>query len=361
MSGDVDPEDKTEEPTEKRLHDAVERGEVAFSREAPLFASLSATLLVLMFVIPTHAEALLIALVGLIDDPAGWRIERGEDVLALAGPLVDAGMRFLMPTVILLTVAGLLASVAQSPPRIVPDRILPDASHISLRKGLSRVFGARGWTEFLKSLIKLTAVIAVAIMMLIGQKVVLLTAMDIDPGLLPQHVLDLSVKTIATVLVATLAVAAADLGWSRILWRRDHRMSKQEVKEELRQAEGDRMIKARLRSLRLDRSRRRMLSAVPRATMVVVNPTHYAVALRYVRAEGSAPVVVAKGADFIALKIRSIAEDHAIPVVEDKPLARSLYTAVDIDRPIPAEFYRAVAEIVHLIQQRKGQWAQRRP
>ena len=156
------------------------------------------------------------------------------------------------------------------------------------------------------------------------------------------------------------AANLADLAWSRILWRRDHRMSKQEVKEELRQAEGDRMIKARLRSLRLDRSRKRMLSAVPRATMVVVNPTHYAVALRYVRAEGGAPIVVAKGADFIALKIRSIAEDHAIPVVEDKPLARSLYAAVDVDRPIPAEFYRAVAEIVHLIQQRKGQWAQRR-
>jgi flagellar biosynthetic protein FlhB len=237
---------------------------------------------------------------------------------------------------------------------------LPDASRISLRKGLSRVFGVRGWTEFLKSLLKLTAVIAVAAMMLVGQRVVLLTAMDVDPGMLPQRVLDLSVKTVAAVLVATLVVAAADLAWSRILWRRDHRMSKQEVKEELRQAEGDRMIKARLRSLRLDRSRKRMLSAVPRATMVVVNPTHYAVAMRYVRAEGGAPRVVAKGADFIALKIRSIAEENGVPVVEDKPLARSLYAAVDVDRPIPAEFYRAVAEIVHLIQQRKHQWAQRR-
>src|ERR1700689_4139428 len=117
MSGDVDPEDKTEEPTEKRLHDAVERGEVAFSREAPLFASLSATLVVLIFVIPARAEALLTALVGLIDDRAGWRIERGEDVLALAGHILDAVMHFLLPTVIVLTVAGLVASVAQSPPR----------------------------------------------------------------------------------------------------------------------------------------------------------------------------------------------------------------------------------------------------
>ncbi len=170
MSGDVDPEDKTEEPTEKRLQDAVERGEVAFSREAPLFASLTAALVVLVFVIPTHAEALLSALVGLIDDPAGWRIERGEDVLALAGQLVGAAVRFLLPTVIILTAAGVIASVAQSPPRIVPDRILPDASRISLRRGLSRVFGVRGWTEFLKSLLKLAAVITVAAMMLIGQR-----------------------------------------------------------------------------------------------------------------------------------------------------------------------------------------------
>src|SRR5271167_5134064 len=177
---------------------------------------------------------------------------------------------------------------------------------------------------------------------------------------LPERVLDLCAKAIAAVLVATLAVAAADLAWSRILWRRDHRMSKQEVKDELRQAEGDRMLKARLRSLRLDRSRKRMLSAVPRATMVVVNPTHYAVAMRYVRAEGGSPIVLAKGVDLIALKIRAIAEAHEIPIVEDKPLARSLYSGVEVDRPIPAEFYRAVAEIVHLIQQRKSGWAQRR-
>src|SRR6478736_451844 len=140
MSGDVDPEDKTEEPTEKRLHDAVERGEVAFSREVPLFASLSATLLVLIFVLPSRAVALLTALVGLIDDPAGWRIERGEDILALSGRILEAGVRFLLPTVLLLGAAGVLASIAQSAPRIVPDRILPDASRISLRKGLSRVF-----------------------------------------------------------------------------------------------------------------------------------------------------------------------------------------------------------------------------
>lgn len=361
MSADVDSDDKTEEPTEKRLRDSVERGRIPFSREAPLFASLAAALVALIFVIPGRAGALLAGLIGLIDDPAGWRIERAEDILALSGPLVGAAAEFLWPTVVLLMAAGVVASVAQGAHSIVPERLMPDLARISPRGGVRRMFGARGWTEFLKSLVKLTAVIVVAGAMLVGQKALLLSAMEADPGTLPQRILDLTVKTIAAVLVATLAVASADLVWSRILWRRDNRMSKHELKEELKQAEGDRMIKARLRSLRLDRSRRRMLSAVPRATMVIVNPTHYAVAMRYVRAEGGAPVVVAKGADLIALKIRAIAEDYAIPVVEDQPLARSLHAAVDVDRPIPAEFYRAVAEIVHLIQQRNRGWIQTRP
>ena len=360
MSGDVDHDDKTEEPTEKRLHDAVEKGQIAFSREAPLFASLSAALAALVFIVPGRTSALLAGLVGVIDDPGGWRIARGEDALAVAGPLAAASAEFLWPVVALLALAGVVASVAQAAPRVVPDRIMPDVSRISPRAGLRRVFGARGLVEFVKSLIKVGAVGFVSGMMLIGQKAVILTAMDDDPGVLPERILELSVKTIAAVLVATLAVAAADLIWSRILWRRDNRMSRHEVKEELKQAEGDRMVKARLRSLRLHRARKRMLSAVPRATMVVVNPTHYAVAMRYVRSEGGAPIVLAKGVDLTALKIRAIAEAHDIPVVEDKPLARSLHSAVEVERPIPAEFYRAVAEIVHLVQQRKSGWARRR-
>jgi flagellar biosynthetic protein FlhB len=360
VSGDADPEDKTEEPTEKRLHDAIERGQAAFSREAPLFASLSAALVALIFVIPGRASALLAGLIGLIDNPAGWRIERGEDVLALSGPLAGAAMQFLWPVVTLLMAAGVVASISQAMPRIVPNRILPDFARISPRGGLRRLFGMRGIAEFAKSIVKLVAVAVIAAMTLISQKATLLNAMDVDPGTLPERILGLSAEAIAAVLVATLAVASVDLAWSRLLWRRDHRMSKQELKEELKQAEGDRLIKARLRSLRLDRSRKRMLSAVPRATMVVANPTHYAVAMRYVRGEGGAPIVLAKGADLIALKIRAIADAHHIPVVEDKPLARSLHAAVDVDRPIPAEFYRAVAEIVHLIQQKKSGWAQRR-
>ncbi len=356
MSDDQDSDSKTEEATEKKLHDAVERGVVPVSREIPILASLAAILIVMVFVLPTRAERFAGTLIHFLDDPAGWRLERASDVVALGEVMLIAAADFLAPTVLLLMVFGVAASIAQNPPRIVPDRIMPDLERISLGAGLSRVFGPRGWTEFLKSAAKVVAVAVVVASILGGQRYVLTTAMFLDVADLPQRILKVCVDVIAAVLVATLVVAAADLAWARIHWRRDQRMSRHELKEEVKQTEGDRLMKARLRSLRLDRSRKRMLSAVPKATMVVVNPTHYAVAMRYVRTEGGAPIVLAKGVDLVALRIREIAEQHAIPIVEDKPLARALYGAAAVDSTIPPECYRAVAEIVHLIQAKKSSW-----
>lgn len=136
-------------------------------------------------------------------------------------------------------------------------------------------------------------------------------------------------------------------------------MTRQEVKDELKQMQGDPVLKARMRSLARDRSRRRMIAAVPKATVVIANPTHYAVALRYVREESGAPMVIAKGQDLIALKIRQTAEEHGIPVVEDKLLARSLYESVEVDKLIPPEFYKAVAEIILFLMVRGGNAASR--
>ncbi|HYA73955.1 MAG TPA: EscU/YscU/HrcU family type III secretion system export apparatus switch protein [Roseiarcus sp.] len=356
MSDDHDPESKTEEATEKKLHDAVERGVVPVSREVSILASLAAILIILVFVLPARAERFVGTLIHFIDDPAGWRLERASDVIALGEVMLIAAADFLAPTAALLMVFGVVASVAQNPPRFVPDRIMPDLKRISPGAGLSRVFGPKGWTEFFKSTLKIVAVAVVVAMILGGQRYVLTAAMFLDVADLPQRILKLCVHVIAAVLVATLVVASADVVWARIHWLRDQRMSRHEVKEELKQTEGDRLVKARLRSLRLDRSRKRMLAAVPKATMVVANPTHYAIAMRYVRAEGGAPIVLAKGMDLIALKIREIAEQHSIPIVEDKPLARALYDAVAVDSAIPPEFYRAVAEIVHLIQEKKSFW-----
>jgi flagellar biosynthetic protein FlhB len=165
-------------------------------------------------------------------------------------------------------------------------------------------------------------------------------------------------RIVSAICIATIVLVAIDLAWARFSWRRELRMTKQEIKDEHKQSEGDPLVKARLRSLARDRMRKRMIAAVPRATLVVANPTHFAVALRYVREEGGAPLVVAKGQDLIALRIREVAAEHGIPVIEDKALARSLYKTVEVDKMIPPEFYKAVAEIVLYVQ---GRQARTRP
>ena len=346
MSDDQDPDSKTEEATEKKLHDAVERGVVPVSREVSLLASLAAILIVMVFVLPARTERFVGTLVHFLDDPAGWRLERASDVVALGEVMALAAADFLMPTLVLLMVFGVVASIAQNPPRIVPDRIIPDLSRISIIAGLSRVFGLKGWTEFLKSALKIGAVGVVVGIILAGQRYVLAMAMFFDVAELPQRILNLCVGVMAAVMAATLVVAAADLAWARIHWRRDQRMSRYELKEELKQTEGDAMIKLRIRAIARARIKRQMMKRVPKATLVIANPTHYAVAMRYVKGEESAPKVVAKGQGFLALKIREIAEEHGIPVVENKALAKSLYLATQEDQLIPQEFYKAVAEII---------------
>jgi flagellar biosynthetic protein FlhB len=163
----------------------------------------------------------------------------------------------------------------------------------------------------------------------------------------------ITVDILVAVVLVMAAIAAADLVWSRFSWRRDMRMSKQEVKDELKQSEGDPIVKSRIRSVARDRARRRMMTAVPKATLVIANPTHYAIALRYVREENSAPLVVAKGQDLVALKIREIAEENGIPVFEDVALARSMYKQVSVDSVIPPQFYQAVAELVRIVYAKK--------
>jgi flagellar biosynthesis protein FlhB len=355
VAEDTDDDDsKTEEPTEKRIADALEGGNIPISRDASLFASLAALLIVQTLVLPRVTPALAGALVHFLDDPAGWRLAKDSDALELAGLVIDAMTKFVGPPILLIMSFGLITHFAQNTPRIVTDRIMPDFSRISVRAALGRMFGPRGLTEFAKSCAKLVAVGLAVALVVSSQRGLILEAISADPADLPQRLLSLCIKVTAAVTLCMLTLAAADLTWTRIHWRRDLRMSRYDLKEEIRQAEGDRVMKARFRSLRLSLLRRRMMKSVPKATMVVVNPTHYAVAMRYVRGEGPAPKVLAKGVDAVALRIREIAEQHDIPIVEDKPLARALYDAVQVDSVIPAEFYRAVASIVHMIQDRRN-------
>jgi flagellar biosynthetic protein FlhB len=353
---DESDDDKTEEPTEKRLADAIERGNTPISREVAFLCSLVAYLLIEIYVLPSATPDLVASIVHFLDDPSGWRLETGGDAELLLQAVAAIVARFLGPAVFLLMGFGFGGSALQNTPRIVPQRIAPDFRRLSPFSGLARLLGPRGWTEFAKSALKLGVVAGVVGVLVASQRLALIDAMFVDVASLPGRLMSLAVAATTAITLAVLVIAGADFTWTRIHWRRDQRMSRHEVKEEVRQAEGDRMLKARLRSLRLDRSRRNMMKNVPKATMVIVNPTHYAVAMRYARSEGGAPVVLAKGVDLLALKIREVAIEHNVPIIEDKPLARSLYDAVTVDAVIPPEFYRAVAEIVHLIQSKRASW-----
>jgi flagellar biosynthetic protein FlhB len=352
MSDAPDKESQTEEATEKRLHDSIEKGDTPHSREAMLFASLLACLLFCSFFLRANAGRLVVALQQLVDQAAQFDLGAGRNASTLASALVETASEFLLPAFVLAIAAALIAAFGQNPPRLVPERIAPKWDRVSPLAGWSRLTSPRNITEFGKSLAKLGIVGFIAFLILKGEIGDAAATLYSDPAGLADHLLASAIRLLAGIAAAVAALAAADLLWSRLHWKRDLRMSRQEVKDEMKQMQGDPIVKARLRSLALERSRKRMMSAVPTATLVIANPTHYAIALRYVRSEGGAPKVVAKGQDLIALKIREIAEAHDILVIEDKALARSMYDRVDVDMMIPAEFYRVIAELIHFLTSR---------
>jgi flagellar biosynthetic protein FlhB len=349
MAEETDKESKTEEATEKKIQDAIERGNLPVSREAAVFASVAALLIIAAFLLKDALRGMTLSLEQILENPAGWRLLSGSDAILLLQATFWQTFQFLIPIFAVLMVAGLAASFLQNAPRMVLSRIQPDWSRISPLKGWNRIFSLRGGTEFLKSFLKFLSGTVVVIALFQAQQNNLANAMFLDAAAIPEVILMIAMRLLSAISIMTILLFTVDILWVRTHWRQDLRMSRQEMKDEMKQSEGDPMMKARLRSIALDRLRKSMISAVPRATLVIANPTHYAIALRFVREEGGAPVVLSKGKDLIALKIRAIAEEHGIPVIEDKPLARSLYDSVEINRTIPPEFYRAVAELLHFL------------
>lgn len=350
MADTPDQESKTQEPTEKKIRDALDQGKIPVSREASVFASMAALMVIQAFLIGQGVQDLLPTLKSLIDDPDGFRLSTAADAQNLLTVVGLQAMHFMLPLVLVLIVFGLAASLLQNSPRLVLERIQPDFSRISPAKGWSRLFGTQGLVEFAKALFKLVTVSLVVGFVLRSSEARAFEAMYTDPVALPEMILTIAMRIVSAICIATIVLVAMDLAWARFHWRRELRMTRQELKDEHKQAEGDPLIKARLRSLARDRSRQRMIAAASKATLVIANPTHFAVALRYERDENPAPLVLAKGMDAIALKIRAVAEENRIPVVENKALARALYEAVQVDQVIPPEFFRPVAEMIYFLQ-----------
>ncbi|WP_045834897.1 flagellar biosynthesis protein FlhB [Hyphomicrobium sp. 99] len=354
MSEAQDKDSRTEEATDKKMSDARGDGNVPMSREATNFMYLLAALLMVAALGQTFLTSFAELLMGLLANAGSIRLQTAGDLGMVFDVVGKSAALLTAPIVLAFSAAGVLAAVLQTPPVPIFKRVMPDISRLSPAKGWKRLFSMTGTFEFLKLTLRLSIIVITSALILMYLWHDFANSIWSDPA----AILRLSQKSVALLLtslaILSFVLLLFDLPVTHILWRRSLRMAPQEVKDERKQSEGDPHIKARRRSIARSRARQRMLHAVPRATIVIANPTHFAVALRYVRSEGGAPRVVAKGQDLVALSIRKIAEENDIPVIEDKALARSLYAKVSVDQMIPVEFYKAVAEILLRLQARRN-------
>jgi flagellar biosynthetic protein FlhB len=342
---DADESQKTEEPSGKRLGKAREEGNVPMSQEVRLWLGLIGTLMMVgMFATPM-AKSLFPFLTHYIE--FSWALETDEDALRKMAYEIGLKVTLIMAlpfaTLIFL---GVMGSIGQVGWLLVWKRIMPSFSKINPLAGAKRLFSPPMLVEFVKSLMKFLVVGWIA-WLILSPKINTLTQMpELTPLGVMIYIQDTVVSLVFWILLAYIVVSSADLLYQRYSYKKKLRMTKQEVKEEHKDSEGDPAVKSKQRSLRMQRARQRMLAAVPKATVVITNPTHYAVALHYDMETMNAPVLVAKGVDFLAQKIRELADEHEVPIVENPPLARALYASVELEQTVPQEHYKAVAEVI---------------
>ena len=347
MADERDDTEQTEDPTPRRLEEAIKRGDVVKSAEVNTWFMLAGgTLMVMIFAAPM-ATSLEATLRGLLAKSYEIRTD-GPALVALAKTLATEVMAAFAIPLALLTLAALAGNVVQHRIVLSTEPIRPQLARISPAAGAARLFSRQALANFAKGLIKLCLFGGVMVALLWPQRHHLSGLVAIDLAVILPFTRTLTMQMLGAVVAILAVIATADYLFQYRQWYERHKMSLREMKEEFRQTEGDPKVKGKLRQMRAARMRKRMMAAVPKASVVIANPTHFAVALHYERGM-NAPVCVAKGADLIARRIREVAEAHGVPVVENPPLARALHGTVEIDQEIPPEHYRAVAEIIGYI------------
>lgn len=352
MAEDQDDSQKTEEPTQRRIEEALKRGQVPMSREVGNFLMLLALTLFAVTVMPWILKQTSLALIDYIQAPDQIVIDGGSLMHHFMQLLKHiAGLMMIVFVVSL--VAAIFSNFVQNGFNISGEPIIPKLSKISPIEGFGRLFSTKTFVDFIKGLLKIIVVGYIAYFLIIPHLagLELMPSYDLE-GLLA-FLMALCMRLLMWVCIFMFAVAAVDLLYQRFEFFKSLRMSRQELKEEYKETQGDPTIKARLRQIRQERARQRMMSAVPTADVVITNPTHYSIALQYDNGKMGAPVVVAKGVDFSALRIREVATANNIPIVQNPPLARALYDTVEIDEEIPVKHYQAVAEVISYVMKLK--------
>jgi flagellar biosynthetic protein FlhB len=344
VAEDRDQTDHTEDPTQKRLDEALERGDVVKSQEVNTwFVIAGATFVFLMFSAPT-ASTLTASMRGLLAN---------AHVFSSDGPaLLNVAFQISLEVIAAVAIPFLLLTLAAIAGNMIQHRLVwslealkPKLHKISPVAGLKRLFSKQALANFCKGLAKLVLISAVMSALLWPQRDRLDGMVALDPGAILPVVQTLSLQVLGAVVAILAIIAAADYLFQYRQWFERQKMSVRELKEEFKQTEGDPAIKGKIRQIRQARARKRMMAAVPQASVVITNPTHFAVALKY-EPGMNAPLCLAKGVDAVARRIREVASEHAVPIVENPPLARALHAAVEIDQEIPPEHYKAVAEVI---------------
>lgn len=353
MAEEEDKESKTEEPTERRIEKAIERGDVPKSAEMAVLLSLGVSILCLMIGGALGGNGLVSAFASFLSRMHSVPVDGlGLRMLAMQGSVLM--LQILALPFVLALIAGVAAGLIAHRPIFTSEPLMPKLNRLSPIAGFKRLFGREALIQFVKSLLKFAIVGAVMLIVLWPERGKLAMLATIAPGEMLEVAARTSLKLLAGVFAVFTVVAIADLLYQRFAWRERLKMSREELKQEYKETEGNPEVKAKLKRLRNEVLRRRMMAAVPKASVVITNPTHFAVALKYERGM-NAPVLVAKGVDSLALKIREVAAAHEVPIVENPPLARALHAAIDIDDEIPEDHYRAVAEVIGYVMKLRRQ------
>jgi flagellar biosynthetic protein FlhB len=344
MAEEQDDAEKTEDPTQKRLEDALKRGDVVKSQEVNTWFVIAGATLVLTSFSGGAGHNVAVMMRGLIANSFALRVD-GPALVALFEKIGLEMLAALAVPFLLLLLAAIAGNMIQH--RLVWsfEALKPKLSKISPAAGLKRLFSKQALANFAKGIVKLVLVGTVLTALMWPERGRLMALSRSDITAVMPLAMRLALKLMGAVVAMLAVVAAADYLFQYRQWFEKQKMSLREMKDEFKQAEGDPAIKGKMRQVRQARMRKRMMANVPKAAVVITNPTHYAIALQYERGM-DAPICVAKGVDALALKIREVAGEHNIPIVENPPLARTLHAAVEVDQAIPPEHYKAVAEVI---------------
>ncbi len=353
MADDTDKESKTEQPSGKRLSQARDQGQAVISQEINSLAALSAALAAVVFLVPTLMDKVAKLNASILENLYAIDVS-ATGVQYLFAVLSEDVILFLAPIFGLFLVTGIAVNIAQVGWKVTPVKLVPKLNAFSPINGLKRILGPRALVEFAKGLVKFGTVSCVGAFLLVPA----FSGFELFPGIEPifllERIKEIAIRLGGGTIAVMVVVAVLDYLYQRHSHYKKLMMTKQEVKDEHKQTEGDPKIKQRLAKIRMERAQQRMIQAMPRADVLITNPTHYAVALEYKMETMQAPVLIAKGVDNMALRLREAADEHDVPIVENPPLARALYAAVELDEEIPAEHYHAVAEVIGYVYRLKG-------